>query len=266
MIRIRQGKKMNKIRIIITGLALVAGILFFWKYTVTNGTTESINSQIDYSLWANVLKRYVNDQGRVDYEGLKNNQEELDQFITQVEAVDVSTLSPVEAKNFWINAYNAITLKVVVDKYPVKSIRRINFGLVWEVGRKVAQDKKSLGDIEHKILRPLGDPRIHFAINCASISCPNLPKEPFYPDRLDAQLDYEARRFINDPKKVWLDRDKNILYHSAIFDWFEEDFLVVEPDVLSYIKRYVNEDDKQYLQNNKVSLKKEKYDWGLNKQ
>jgi len=257
---------MKKIGIIITGLVLVAGILFFSKHTVTNGTTANINSQIDYSLWADVLKKYVNDEGRVDYEGLKNDRPELDQFIARVENVDVSALSPVEAKAFWINAYNAITLKVVVDKYPVKSIRRINFGLVWEVGRKVAQDKKSLGDIEHKILRPLGDPRIHFAINCASISCPNLPKEPFDPDRLDEHLDYEARRFINDPQKVRLDRDKNILYHSAIFSWFEEDFLVVEPDILSYIKRYVNEDDKQYLQNNEVSLKKEKYDWGLNKQ
>lgn len=257
---------MRKIAIILTGIVMVTGIFLFSKHTVTNGTTENISAQVDYSLWANVLKKYVDDQGRVNYEGLKEDRAELDQFISQIENIDVNTLSPVEAKTFWINAYNAITMKVIIDKYPVKGIRTINFGLVWEIGRKVAQGKKSLGDIEHKIVRPMGDPRIHFALNCASISCPKLPNEPFYPDRLDEQLDREARRFINDPEKVRLDRDQNILYHSAILDWFEEDFLVVESDILSYIKRYRNEDDKRYLENNKVSLKKEKYDWGLNKQ
>jgi len=221
---------------------------------------------VDYEIWARVLKAYVNEQGLVDYESLKNNRADFDTFMQQVETADISQLTEVEQKTFWINAYNAITLKVILDKYPVRSIRHINFGLVWEVKRKVAQEKLGLGHIEHKILRPLGDPRIHFAINCASIGCPELPNEPFYPDTLDEQLDAETKGFLNDSGKVRLDRSSKILHHSAIMDWFKEDFLVVAPDTKSYIKKYLNEEDRIFLDQNEVTLKVIKYDWGLNKQ
>jgi len=221
---------------------------------------------LDYALYAKVLKTYVDDHGRVDYEGLKKNRKEFDQFISQIETTDLSVLSELEQKTFWINAYNAITMKVILDKYPVKSIRSINFGLVWEVPRKVARQKRSLGYIEHKILRPMGDPRIHFAINCASIGCPNLPQEPLYPDQLEQQLDRETRKFINDPEKIRLDKNSNTLYFSSILDWFEEDFLVVAPDILGYITLYVNDADRRYLSENQVTLKEIKYNWNLNKQ
>lgn len=242
---------------------IVVFILLVFKDAQSQNVAKAA---LDYSLWAQVLNRYVNAEGLVNYEDLKNNRREFDQFIDQVQNVDVNQLSPTEQKAFWINAYNALTVKVILDRYPVKSIRHINFGLVWEVGRKVAGGKKSLGNIEHKILRPLGDPRIHFAINCASIGCPKLPNKPFYPEKLDEQLNYEAKRFINDPEKVRLDRDKNILYHSAIFSWFKEDFLAVEEDLKSYILRYINEEDQEYIRNHSVKLKKAKYDWNLNKQ
>ncbi|MCA9409055.1 MAG: DUF547 domain-containing protein [Candidatus Omnitrophica bacterium] len=226
----------------------------------------SSREEINYSLWDNVLKTYVNEQGRVDYEGLLKDRHKFDQFIAQVEKVNISTFTPQEQKAFWINAYNAITMKVIVDNYPVKGIRTINFGLVWNVGRNVAGGKKSLSDIEHKILRLLGDPRIHFAINCASIGCPRLLNKPFYPETLDEQLDREAVRFINDPEKIKLDRATNTLFYSAILDWFEEDFLVVESDILSYIKRYINKEDRDYISSHEIMLKVTKYDWGLNKQ
>jgi len=186
------------------------GILSILSCEYSHPVKSEEGSLIDYTIWANVLKNYVNDDGGVDYEGLKANRVELDRFIAIIEETDVASLTPAEEKAFWINAYNAVTLKVVLDKYPVKSIRKINFGLVWEVGRKVAQGKYSLGHIEHKILRPMGDPRIHFAINCASIGCPKLPNKPFYPQTLDKQLDDETKRFLNDPEKVRLDRENNI--------------------------------------------------------
>lgn len=227
---------------------------------------EEFIGQIHYRLWANTLKNYVNDKGRVDYEGLLKNREEFDQFITYIENVNIETMTPVEAKAFWINVYNALTVKVILDKYPVNSIRHINFGLVWEIGRKAAGSEYSLSYIEHKILRPLGDPRIHFAINCASIGCPVLLNTPFYPDQLDGQLEDAARKFINDPEKVRLDRDKRILYHSAIFSWFEEDFFVSAVDIEAYIKLYLNDSDKAFLNEHNVSVKRMRYDWGLNKQ
>ena len=99
---------------------------------------------------------YVNEEGLVDYEGLLKDRQKFDTFIQQIETASLTGMSHEEQKAFWINAYNAITIKVILDKYPVKSIRRINFGLVWEIGRKVAGQEKSLGDIEHKILQTIG--------------------------------------------------------------------------------------------------------------
>jgi len=217
-----------------------------------------------YELWAKVLREYVDDQGRVDYEKLQKNRADLDGFVEQVRNANILEMSDSEQKAFWINAYNAITLKTVIDHYPVKSIRYINFGLVWKMPKQVAHVERSLGDIEHKILRPLGDPRVHFALNCASIGCPNLPDKPFYPHQLDKQLDDETRRFMNDPEKVRLDRATNTLYHSELLNWYEDDFLVVAEDKLSYIKTYLNEEDRAYLDAHKVTLRKIKYDWGLN--
>jgi len=233
------------------------------------GTTvyaQNQNPAMDHQLYKKVLNTYVNEQGKVNYEGLKKERSDLDALVKQIEKADISSFSAIEQKAFWINAYNAITLRTVVNKYPVRSIRLIDFGLVWEIPKNVAQRKFSLGHIEHKIVRPLGDPRIHFALNCASIGCPKLPREPFDPNRLDEQLDRETIRFINDPEKVRLDRSTQTLYHSEIFEWFREDFLLVSPDILSYIKKYINEDDRAYLENNKVMLKHIKYDWDINKQ
>jgi len=220
----------------------------------------------DYTLWGQVLETYVNEQGKVNYEGLLKNRGRFDRFIKNIKHTDINGLSPVEQKAFWINAYNAITMKVILDNYPVKDIRFVNFSLVWKLKRKVAQGKYSLGHIEHEILRPLGDPRIHFAINCASGGCPKLSRKPFYPETLEQQLDFEAKRFINDHSKVRIDRNKNILFHSAILDWFKEDFLVVSPDILDYIKKYINQDDLSYLEKNSVKIKVLDYDWSLNKQ
>jgi len=253
---------MNKL--LITNF-LVFGIMAGISFNLAAQEASSFGQQ-DYQVWAKVLKEHVDDQGKVDYNKLKNNQADLDAFIEKVRNANIDEMSDIEQKTFWINAYNALTLQTIIDHYPVKSIRLINFGLVWKLSKHVAQEKHSLGNIEHEILRPLGDPRVHFALNCASIGCPKLPIKPFDPQQLDKQLDFETRRFINDTEKVRLDREENVLYHSELFNWYEDDFLFVSEDKLSYIKEYLNEDDRAYLDANEVVLKKIKYDWGLNKQ
>lgn len=224
-------------------------------------------SQINasYRHYGNVLKTYVDDNGLVDYKGLKENIETLEKFIDSIKEVDVTLFNREEKLAFWMNAYNAHTLYRVAKAYPTKSIRFIDFGFVWKKGKRVAGGTYSLGDMEHKILRKI-DPRIHFAINCASIGCPRLPKEPFYPETVDQQLEALAMEFINNREKVRLDREKNILFHSAIFKWFEEDFFVKDGGLLDYIKQYINDNDRAYLNANQVSLKTLKYDWGLNEQ
>ena len=229
--------------------------------------------KINYEKWENILNTYVDDNGRVNYEGLKINRADLDNFIKeQIENAVLTDLSKNEQKAFWINAYNALTIQLVVDHYSPKlrAIRSISWGRPWSIKMKVARRDLTLEDIEHQILRkwiPI-DPRIHFAINCASIGCPKLPNTHFDPDTLDAQLDLEAKKFMNDLEKVKIDRSKNILYHSAILNWFKEDFLTNNPDVLTYILKYLDKESKQYILSYKdqIKLKEMKYDWSLNRQ
>jgi hypothetical protein len=152
----------------------------------------------------------------------------------------------------------------VTDNYPIKSIRRI--WQVWDKPHAVAQGEYSLNQIEHEILRPLGDPRVHFALNCASIGCPQLSREPFDPGQLDAQLNRETRGFINNSEKVYLDKERDRVHASSIFKWFSEDFERVAGDVVSFIARYRPEEDQDFFQSDKVSLQFLRYDWGLNDQ
>jgi len=242
-------------------IALVAGVMIL---TGVQNVHSQGQEKLDYSLYEKVLKDFVDENGLVDYKRLEKRSEELDKVIKQIEDADINKYSDLEKKAFWINAYNAITLKVVSKGYKVGSIRLIDFGFVWKKGRKVAGEKHSLGDIEHKIVRPLGDPRIHFALNCASIGCPQLPQKPFYPETLDDQLEMETIRFVNNKGKVRLDREKDVLYYSALFDWYEDDFLEGRASILDYIKEYINESDREYLEQNEVKMKLLKYDWGLN--
>jgi len=253
------------IKILICEL-LVLGVVSGLTTMAVAGTGEGL----DYSLWAKVLKTHVNEQGLVDYEKLKENRADLDKLIEQIGNTNIDEMSRNEKKAFWINAYNALTMRLIVDKYPLKlgGIRTINWGRPWSIKMKAANQEISLGDIEHKILRKWdpADPRVHFVLNCASIGCPKLPNKPFDPERLDQQLHFETKRFINDPEKVKLDREANILYYSELFNWYEDDFLVVTDNKIGYIKKYINDDDRTYLEDHEVELKKIRYDWGLNKQ
>lgn len=243
-------------------------MMFFMPLAVSD---NALAAAIDYTPYEKILNTYVNDKGQVNYKGLQANRQPLDNFIqTQIVNADISALSDNEQKAFWINAYNALTLRLIIDNYPLRfgGIRTINWGRPWSIKMDVAGQRLTLGEIEHEILRKWSppDPRIHFAINCASGGCPKLPNTHFKPTTLDQQLDFESRRFINDPEKVRLDRSKKILFHSEILKWFDVDFLEVSPDLKAYILKYLNEEDRKFVQENKVKLKTLKYDWSLNEQ
>jgi len=220
-------------------LIIMSLVLTFFSFH-DQFTREVHAAMVNYERWEKVLNTYVNDNGRVNYDGLKANRDLLDNFIAnQVENADISSFSDNGKKAFWINAYNALTMRLIVDHYPMRfgGIRSINWGRPWSIKMKVAGKELSLGEIEHEILRkwdPI-DPRVHFAMNCASIGCPKIPNKHFNPEKLDEQLDHEARRFMNDPEKVKLDRSENTLYYSEIFKWFKQDFLAQSPDIKSYI-------------------------------
>jgi hypothetical protein len=230
-------------------------------------STSWAASTVDNSVYAVLLKKYVKN-GMVDYQGFKNEESKLDQYLKVLEKIDSSKLSRNEQFAFYINAYNAWTIKLVLSGYPgVKSIKELGsiFKSPWK--KKLARidgDVVSLDHIEHGILRPIfKDPRVHFAINCASKGCPPLRAEPYLGDVLDQQLDEMAKAFINDPTRNRL--EGKTLYVSRIFKWFKEDF---RNDIVGFFQEYAQGNLKKELDSSaeEIKVKYLAYDWTLNGQ
>jgi hypothetical protein len=177
---------------------------------------------VDNAIYAELLERYVQN-GIVNYRDLKAEETKLDQYLAILDQTDPDELTRDEQFAFYMNAYNAYTLKLIVEHSPVKSIKDIGglFRSPWKIKFcKVGGETLTLDDIEHNILRPrFQDARVHFAINCAAKDCPPLSSVPFQGATLDQQLDVNARAFLNNPAKTYLDGDT--LWVSSIFKWFE---------------------------------------------
>ena len=229
-------------------------------------TVSLASPTVDHSIYSELLMKYVKN-GRVDYAGFKSEETKLDNYLKILEKVDSKGLSEDEQFAFYANAYNAWTIKLILSGYPeVKSIK--DFGSIFKSPWKkeivrIDGDVITLDNVEHDILRPrFKDPRVHFAINCAAISCPPLRPEPFQGDILSTQLDDSTRSFLNDPTNY--EFEGNNFYVSRIFKWFGEDF---DHDVLSFYLKYAEGDLKQKLEANpdKIDVKYLKYDWALNK-
>ena len=220
---------------------------------------------VDNSSYASLLEAYVKN-GHVDYKGFKADENKLDQYLAQLETVEPQNLDRDERMAFYINAYNAWTIKLILNNYPgVKSIKDLGtiFKSPWKK-KFVKVDGKTvtLDHIEHDILRPeFKDPRVHFAVNCASISCPPLLDEPYTGADLDNQLDGVAKKFINDPNSNFV--KGKALHVSRIFKWFGEDF---DNDILGYVRSHAQGDLAQKIANAKNNLKVKylDYDWSLN--
>jgi hypothetical protein len=231
------------------------------------GLSWAIDS-VDNTLYADLLSKYVKD-GVVNYQGFKNEEKRLDEYLKVLEETDTSKLSRDEQFAFYINAYNATTIKFILSAYPeIKSI--------WDLGSRIIPWKSpfrkkivriegkaiSLDDLEHGMIRPrFKDPRVHFAVNCASKSCPPLISEPYQGSTLDQQLNASTRAFLNNPERNRLDGNK--LYVSKIFKWFEEDF---HGDVVGFFIRFAEEAMKAKLMEtrDKIKVKYLDYDWSLN--
>ena len=220
---------------------------------------------MDHGLYAELLKKYVQN-GTVDYQGFKSVEIKLDQYLKFLEETDTKKLSRDEQFAFYINAYNAWTIKLILTGYPgIKSIKDLGsiFKSPWK--KQIARingDIITLDHIEHDILRPgFKDPRVHFAINCAAKSCPPLRPEPYRADILEQQLDEMARAFINDSRRNRI--EGRTLYVSSIFKWFSEDF---NNDVVGFFLKYAQGDLKKQLEDSKSKIKVKylDYDWSLN--
>lgn len=221
-------------------------------------TTANSEVNIDHSAWDKLLKKHVTSDGLVDYKGFKQDRQELDAYIAMLAKHQPSDKWSVQEQlAYYINTYNANTVKLILENYPTKSIKDIKGA--WTKDMVTIGDVQiSLGGIENSILRKMNEPRIHFAINCASVSCPKLMNEAYTASKINEQLDKAANQFINS--------DKNELSASApkvssVFDWYKKDFKDGDQSVIDYINKYadtkISED---------ATLTYKDYNWNLNEQ
>lgn len=227
---------------------------------------------VDHGDWSGFLSNYVrqNDKGVVGVaydEVTAADKAQLDKYLIDLQAVLVSTLAREEQLPYWINLYNATTVKVVLDAWPVDSIRDIKEGLFsggpWSAQRLTIEGEKvSLNDIEHRILRPIWrDPRLHYALNCASVGCPDLLATAFTRDNSEQLMNEAATNFVNHARAADVSDGKLVV--SSIYHWFKEDFDGSDSGVISHLREYANADLTTAL-DNITRIKGHEYDWSIN--
>ncbi|MCH8314236.1 MAG: DUF547 domain-containing protein [Nitrospinae bacterium] len=254
----------NKVRVFIHS----ALVLFLFSFHV------SLAAAFDFSGWDALLKTHVGTATRdgvvlntVAYKSLKADPG-LKKVTEGLKTASLDGLKTKEEKlSFWINTYNILAVKVVVDNYPVKSIKDVGslFKSVWKrPAGVVAGKERSLDEVEHEILRKMGEPRIHVAIVCASVSCPDLRKEAYTPERLNEQLDDQVKKFLeNTGKGMKINGKKKRIYVSSIFKWFEGDF-ESQGGVTKFISQHVSPSRQKSLKDFGGKLKYLDYNWDLN--
>ena len=230
---------------------------------------------VDHSSWDLFLSRYLvaghpSGINRVRYGDVTaEDRRKLEDYIGDLQAVAVSELNRDEQMAYWINLYNAVTIEIVLDHYPVSSITRIDIspGLFsrgpWDAEvLNIEGEVLSLNDVEHRILRPVWqDPRVHYAVNCASIGCPNLQSKAYTGANLEGLLDKGAREYVNHPRGASFQGERLVL--SSIYDWFQEDFSGSEEGVLRHLRRYAAPELEAKLAGYSGRIGYQ-YDWSLN--
>ena len=234
---------------------------------------ESDTRQISHKAWDRFLKAHLargeDGVARMDYAGVSaQDRTLLDDYISGLVSHEISGYNRSEQFAYWVNLYNALTVQVILDHYPVASIRDIDIspGLLadgpWRKQLvKVEGEPLSLDDIEHRILRPLwADPRIHYAVNCAAIGCPNLQSVAFTAENTEQMLEHAAIDYVNNPRGVSMDESGVTL--SSIYNWFESDFTDTD-GVLNHVRKYAQPELLARL-NGVDRVKGYAYDWALN--
>lgn len=239
--------------------------------TYWDESNENNNQQINHDLWADVLSLYLFTDSKMNTRGFAygqvtpDNKVKLQQYLQHLQGINPKEYSKNEQLAYWVNLYNALTINLILEHYPVDSIKDIGDGFTgpWNLELARINDKSvTLNQIEHGILRALWqEKRLHYVINCASVGCPDLPLKPFNSNNIEEQLNNAATRFINQHKAVTL--SENTLTLSSIYSWFSDDFGENTQVLLKHIKQYAKPDLKFEL--NKFSGNIEyTYNWKLN--
>jgi hypothetical protein len=244
-----------------------------WSLFALSLSATASGAEIDLDLYGRLLEKHTRAVSelvgtRVDYRSLAESPD-WKQLARQVRATKPSQLTRDEKLAFWINAYNILTIDLILDHYPIDGIKQIGsfFSPVWDLEVAMIEGRAiSLGAIEHEILRKMDEPRIHGAIVCASVSCPPLSRLPFRSESLDADLSSAMRRWLGSREKgIAIERGNGVVRLSKIFDWFEEDF-ESRGGVLEAITPYLEDTDKAWMRTEgpNASIRYFPYDWSLN--
>jgi hypothetical protein len=263
--------------VIVCGLSVPPGVVFAkaplgkqWP-----ATQQVSFDQIDHSPFDVLLRRHVDANGLVDYRAWQASA--TDRRALQAYLVSLSRASgqrnstPNAQLAFWINAYNALTLEGILQVYPTTSIRKHTSKIagynIWEdLPLLVGGQPVSLDAMEHRVLRKLGEPRIHFAIVCASVGCPRLRNEAYTADRLHEQLADNARDFFSRRQNLRIDVSGRTLHMSPLLDWFGKDFGRTQKDRLQALEPYLPSAAQQLIRRGTINVKYVEYNWSLNDQ
>ncbi len=229
---------------------------------------------VDHAIYDQLLQTYVNGDGMVNYAAWRGS--DTDRKSLQNYLVRLSQASPaVKASRagqlaFWINAYNATTIEGILQVYPTSSIRNhtakvAGYNLWKDLPLLVGGKPHSLDAMEHQVLRKMGEPRIHFAIVCASVGCPRLMNEAYTPDRIEEQLTLNTRDFFSRSQNFQVDQS-GVMHVSSILDWFGEDFGPTQQAQFTALQQYLPEDAQRMAVNPRTRLVFQDYDWSLNEQ
>ena len=229
--------------------------------TVADVAADSTGTTFSHDLFQDVISEYVDD-GNVNYPGI-NTSNSYHTYISQLEET-TDFHSSNEELSYWINAYNALAIKGIIDgRSPESFFGKI--GYFYNAEYTVNGRTTNLYDLEHDVIIPLGEPRIHFALNCASASCPRLSNAVYMAEKLEQQLENATIAFINDTTRNRFEQQTKTAYISKIFDWFEDDFVKHSGTVQHYIALYIKDEAvSSALANNEYEIKFMEYDWSLN--
>ncbi len=236
-------------------------------------TGERNGGEIDHDPWHTWLKNYVvvspDGVTRVRYgEVSPTDRDKLTAYIDELSKTEITSFGRDDQMACWVNLYNAVTVDLILREYPVSSIKDITDGLFsfgpWGIKQVAVEGRSlSLDDIEHGVLRPIWrDPRVHYAVNCASIGCPNLALTAYRGFSMDARLDQAARSYINHPRGAMVDKDGRLVV-SSIYEWFQEDFGDSDAGVIEHLDANAEDDLKASLAS-VTEIYGDHYDWSLN--
>lgn len=259
---------MKKILLVLCLLAFIP-IIFASDWQKHNSNSQE---KINHQVWNDFLQKNIHAKDGlnvINYGAItKEYKESLDGYLEKLQKIKITNYNQQEQKAYWINLYNALTIQVILNNYPVDSIRDIKLSGFFVIGpwkkKLVSIEETMLGldDIEHTILRPIWkDNRVHYAVNCASIGCPNLQNQAFTAENTEYLLEKGAREYVQSTRGVLFQKNKLIV--SSIYKWFQEDFSSSEQGVLEHLQKYADSKTQKKLQSYQGKIKYN-YDWSLN--